>query len=242
MASGAPFLVIEAAAADALAAAAAGRKTAATIGVVTGLAFRDAACAKGGFAAAAGSLAVVADRSFTLFAVETLFGGDEIAAIGAGLAVPVRQRHKRALGVVGPQQIRHEHEKIQQSALVERLPDGLTAIAFTKRFIDHVRMGDALAGCGWVRIERDHPVRRLGFQPGPVEPDLEGAQKSAFEGDRFGRHGEPVRFVVEAKPVELLFHRHQIVIDVGGRSHECAWLHATKRRLQLQQLGLQNGQ
>ena len=50
------------------------------------------------------------------------------------------------------------------------------AVAFTDRFVLHVRMRDAFVRGGRIGIDRDHAiVGRMAFQQvGPVEANLEG--------------------------------------------------------------------
>jgi hypothetical protein len=63
------------------------------------------------------------------------------------------------------------------------------AVAFTNRFVLHVRMRDAFVRGGRFGIDRNHAVvGRMAFQQvGPVEANLEGAQVDAIQFNGFRR-------------------------------------------------------
>ena len=133
MALGTPFCGIEATGTDRGTAIAAQLEAAAAVIVFTARAGRQAAAAVRIAAAGTVGVAFVAHRvAAAAAAVKFLFAG-EIAAVGARLAVPGVQRHKRALGVVGPQDAGHEREEVQQPTLGQRRANGLPALAFAQR-------------------------------------------------------------------------------------------------------------
>ena len=118
MAVGAPLLVIEAGVAEFVAADRA--VPAATIAVllVARLAGRDTLVAEHTFASAAAEIAIAANRGFAFLTRPAIVVAARSAAVRAFGARPVVERHVRAARVVGPQQVGHDHEEIEQPALL----------------------------------------------------------------------------------------------------------------------------
>ena len=91
-------------------------------------------------------IAVAADSHFTVLAGPPLVVTDHRRAVRALLAVPLGNRHIRAVRVVRSQQIGDDQKEIQQTALLERLLDWPVSFAFANGFIFNVRMMNVLVG------------------------------------------------------------------------------------------------
>ncbi len=72
--------------------------------------------------------------------------GDHVAAITARAAIPLRQRHVGAPGVVGLEDPAHELEEVEQATAPEGTLNGLTAIPFAELLAFDVGM------CGVARL------------------------------------------------------------------------------------------
>lgn len=174
MARGTPFLVGKTHRTNIALTAGAALEAAAAANLLAMVTLADAATTKPAFTCATRALTVAAHRFCTALADIGFVGGDGPAAVAAVLTIPEGQLDEGALAVVGPQEVRHEMEKIQQSTLEEGLTNGGSSIALAKDFIDDMRVGDARSGRGGMRLECDHSVGQLRGQSPQIESDLEG--------------------------------------------------------------------
>jgi len=92
-------------------------------------------------------------------------------------------------------------------------------VAFTNRFVLHVRMRDAVVGRGRIGVDRDHAiVARMAFQQvGPVEANLEETQVDAVQFNGFRRYRQSTVPSFEDDIFKLIVHRDQVSIYVGHR-------------------------
>jgi hypothetical protein len=109
----APFVVIQAAGADAPTATLTPLETAAAVVVFACYARANATRTAAVLAATADIFTFAADSFTALLARVAVVLVHTSAAIGAAAAMPQRELHKRAFRVIGPQNAGHEHEKIQ---------------------------------------------------------------------------------------------------------------------------------
>ena len=93
------------------------------------------------------------------------------------------------------------------------------AIAFTDRFVLHMRMRDAVVRGGRIGIDRDHAiVVRMAFRKiGPVETNLKRPQVDAVQFNGFRRHRQSVVSSIEGDVFKLIVQRDQVSIDVTHR-------------------------
>ena len=223
MAVRAPFVVVEAVGADLRLTPVARFKTAPAAVVAACRARPHAVRAARVITAAANSFTFAANRVTTLLAGVAFVFTDCRAAIGTAAPVPECQFDIGAFGVVGAKYATDEHEEVQQAALGQCLPDGVTSFAFTKDLIHHVWMGHVFSALGRMRFPGDYAIPEdfVASRTRPLKPELKPAQTDSGQINRLGNDGEPIVSTVKVELVELLTKRDQILIDVMRRRSAC---------------------
>lgn len=187
----------------------------AAVAVVAAITNPQAGFAKRLAARTAVGVTFIAQRnSTTAAAVEFLLVG-QVTTVIAALALPILNRHVRALAVVCPQDARHEHKEIEQATLDQGQANGRTALAFAEYFVDHVGMGDRVARVGRMGFLGNHAVRGLGRESAPIESNLKWSQVQPCQFDGLGAHGEPSFVTVEFQAIEMLFQGQEVLMDVA---------------------------
>jgi hypothetical protein len=148
------------------------------------------------------------------------FLGDHVAAIAARAAIPLRQRHIGAAGVVGLEDPAHELEEIEQPAAPERTLDGLTAVPLAKLLAFDVGVCGVARLPGRIRIEGDDLVRPPVTDPVPVQADLEGSEVDVLQDNRFCGNSHRVVRPVDRDPLEFILQGHQVAKDFAGPLNE----------------------
>ena len=130
--------------------------------------------------------------------------------------MPIGQCDVGTAGVVGPQQIGHDHEEVVEPSLPQCVQDWQVTVAFAKRFILYVGMCHAIVGRCRNRIQcHDAIVSGMSVKKiVPGELDFESTQIDAFKFDGLGRYRNLPRFKINANIRELVVQRKQVVIDV----------------------------
>ena len=239
MAFRAPFIVIEAARANALLAMVTWFQTAATVVFTTSVTRLNALRAVRLVAPTAAAFAATADRRSTTSARITLVVVDEPATVGAADSTPEGQFDVGTLGVVGPQNPSHEQEKIQQPALRASLQDGMSSVAFAEHFVDDVRVRDVLAAFRWVRVRGNDAVVPFARTTAPIKLDLKWPEIDAFEHDRCGRHRHPAGGDVVFELIEFRLERSKVLIQVFQAERRLSANRLNKTMLKGTEFGLE---
>lgn len=193
-------------------------------------------------AAATGGFTFLTDPFTARAAGESVFVVGHETAVTARPAVPIGQRHERALVVVGAEHARHELEEIRQPALGQRLADGPPTVSFAQDLVQDVRMRHFRAGGGRVGLQRHDPVTGVGGQAARVEADFKRPQLKTFEFNRFGADCESVFAAVVTDRGELVGQSQQVLVDITGSGRGGACVHDIDLMFQLDQGASQRAQ
>ena len=130
--------------------------------------------------------------------------------------MPIGQCDVGTAGVVGPQQIGHDHEEVVEPSLPQCVQDGQVAVTFAKRFILYVGMSHAVVGRRRNRIEcHDAIVPRMSVaQIVPGELDLKPSQIDFFKFDGLSRDRNLPRLEINPNILEFVIQRSEVIVDV----------------------------
>ena len=130
--------------------------------------------------------------------------------------MPIGQRDVGTAGVVGPQQIGHDHEEIVEPPLPQCVQDWQVAIAFAKRFFLHMGMRHTVVGSRRNRIEcHDAIVSGMTVtQIIPGELYLKSPKVNAFKFDGLGRYRNLPRLEINPNILEFVIQRSEVIVNV----------------------------
>ncbi|MCA9206349.1 MAG: hypothetical protein KDA59_25025 [Planctomycetales bacterium] len=236
----APFLVIEALAADVPSTTGTSLETSETVVLAAVGAARRTVGAVMIRTRRAITVTVLADRVTAAPAVIGLVIGDGIATVGAGHAIPFGKRNEGTAAVVRAQQTGDDQEEVQQPRALQGPRDRLPSIPFTQFAVTHVRIRDAFVRRRGMGNDRKHfkarPIRAAQFRP--VQLDAKRPQVQAVEFDGFRRHGDQTRFELDVDRFEFLLQGQEIAVDISYRSqriraHWMDWPNLTTKLAEL---------
>jgi hypothetical protein len=156
----------------------------------------------------AGAEAVVAQPVATAVAGVLVLLGDDVAAIAAGAAVPLRERYIGAAGVVGLEDSAHELEEVEEPTAAEGALNGLAAIPLAKLLAFDVGVCRVARLPGRIRIEGDDAVSPPVTNPVPVQADLEGPEIDVLQDNRFCGHSHGAVRPVDRDPLDFILQGH----------------------------------
>jgi hypothetical protein len=132
-------------------------------------------------------------------------------------ARPVNEGHVRAAGVVGPQDLPDDQERVVDPTGPKGPSKGLFCFADTQRLSADVGMTDFVVAAGIVRFLRHHAEFLIFVDPGPVPDKDEWAEIDVFQNDSVSQGCDGCRLLIDGDVLELSLERQQILIDVPGR-------------------------
>ena len=138
-------------------------------------------------APSAGAQAFAAEQVAAAVACVLVIVADNVSAVGAGAAVPIRERDVGTAGVVGVEDPAHDLEEVEQPSCSEGSIDGDSSVSFAELFSLDVRVRGLARFPRGVGFACDDLVGTSLADPVPVQPDLERPEVDLLEDDRLRR-------------------------------------------------------
>src|ERR1700733_764547 len=168
----------------------------------------------------AGAEAVVAQAVATSIARVPFLIGHYVATIAAGAAIPLRERHVGAAGVVGLEDLAHELEEVEQATAPEGVVDSLAAIALAELLAFDVGMRGVARLLRRVRLQGNDTVSPSVTDPVPVQADLEGSEVDVLQDNGFCGNSHRAVRPVDRDPLEFILQGHEVAKDFTGPLNE----------------------